>query len=564
MEVQETFAHVLPNTTPLQLDAWHIDDVHAQITLLISSTQAEARCPGCDVPARHVHSHYTRMLADLPWSGYRVTWQLRVRKLFCPNRQCPRRIFTERLPGLVVPWARRTLRLTARLLAIGLALGGAAGVRLSQSLGLLVSRNTLLRVIRRAPCPAMAPPRVLSVDEFALRRRHIYGTLLVDLERRRPLALLPDREATTVAQWLEAHPGVEVLVRDRAEAYAEAARRGAPAACQVADRFHLLQNLADVLTDVFRSHTPQLALINAQHAHAPTPVHDPTCPAAAPEPSSVPLAPPQSSTAAARLARQRRTRRWAHYHQVWTYHQQGWTLDAIAQQVGISRRTVQRYLQSPTFPERQPRHSRDHSILDPYKAALLAGWNRGCRNGSHLFRTIRSQGFRGQYGIVALYVRRMRQAQGLAPRQRRSAQPLPVVTEAPRRRLTPRQATWLVLRPSERSTDQDHHQLAQLTTQAPELAEAIALAQDFAALVRQRQPTQLDSWLARAATSALAPFRRFAKGLREDYAAVQAGVTLPWSQGPIEGHINRLKMLKRQMFGRAKLDLLARRFLLAA
>jgi transposase len=164
--------------------------------------------------------------------------------------------------------------------------------------------------------------------------------------------------------------------------------------------------------------------------------------------------------------------------------------------VGLSRRTVQRYLQSPTFPERQPRHGCDRSRLDPYKATLLAGWNRGCRNGSHLFRMIRSQGFRGQYGIVALYVRRMRQAQGRAPRQHRSDQPLPVVTEAPRRLLTPRRATWLVLRPAERSTEQDHHQLAQLTTQAPELAEAVALAQDFASLVRQHQPTQLDPWLA--------------------------------------------------------------------
>jgi transposase len=564
MEVGVTFAHALPDTTSLHLDAWYLDEAHAQITLLISSTQAEPRCPGCHVPARYVHSHYTRTLADLPWSGYAITWRLRVRKLFCHNRKCSRRIFTERLAGLVAPWARRTLRLAGRLLAMGLALGGAAGVRLSRHFGLTVSRNTLLRMIRRTPCPEISSPQVLSVDDFALRKRHTYGTLLVDLERRWPLALLPDREAETVAQWLQAHPGVEVLVRDRAEAYAEAARLGAPTACQVADRFHLLQNLADVLTDVFRSHTPRLALINTQHSPAPTPVHDPTCPAAAPESSSVPLAPPQSSTAAARLARQRRTRRWAHYQQVWTYHQQGWTLDAIAQQVGISRRTVQRYLQSPTFPERQPRHSRDRSILDPYKAALLAGWNRGCRNGSHRFRTIRSQGLRGQYGIVALYVRRMRQAQGLAPRQRRSDQPLPAVTEAPRRLLTPRQATWLVLRPSERSTDQDHHQLAQLTPQSPELAEAVALAQDFAFLVRQRQPTQLDPWLARAATSALAPFRRFAKGLREDYAAVKAGVTLPWSQGPVEGHLNRLKRLQRQMCGRARLDLLAQRFLLAA
>jgi transposase len=402
------------------------------------------------------------------------------------------------------------------------------------------------------------------VDDFALRKRHTYGTLLLDLERRRPLALLPDREAATVARWLQAHPGVEVVVRDRAEAYAEAARLGAPAACQVADRFHLLHNLADVLTDVFRAHASQLARINGQGIAAPTPLHDPAAPATGSSPSSVPLAPAQSSTAAARLARQRRTQRWAHYHQVWTYHEQGWTLDAIAHQVGLSRRTVQRYLQSPTFPERQPRHSRGRSILDPYKATLLAGWNNGCRNGWHLFRTIRSQGFQGQYGIVALYVRRMRQAQGLAPGQRRSTRPLPTVMAVSQRPLTPRRATWLVLRPSERATEQGCHQLAQLTRQSPALAEAVALAQDFAALVRQRQPARLEPWLTRAATSILPPFRRFARGLRADDAAVQAAVTLPWSQGPIEGHINRLKMLKRQMFGRARLDLLARRFLLVA
>jgi transposase len=531
---------------------------------MVSSTQAEVRCPACDVPARHIHSHYTRTQANLPWSGYRVAWRLRVRKLFRRNAICPQRIFTERLPGLAAPWARRTLQLTAHLLAIGLALGGAAGVRLSQQLGLAGSRNTLLRVIRRTPCPAIVPPQVLSVDDVALRRRHTYGTLLLDLARRRPLALFPDREATTVAQWLQAHPGVEVLVRDRAEAYVEAARLGAPTACQVADRFHLLQNLAAVLTQVFTAHASQLALINAQHTHAPAPAHDPANPSTVRRMSTVPLAPQPPSTRAVVLAAARRAQRVACYQQVWMYHRQDWTLDTIADQVGLSRRTVQRYLQSPTFPKRQPRHGRDRSLLDPYKAVLLAGWNSDCRNGSHLFRTIRRQGFRGQYGIVALYVRRMRQVQGLAPGQRRSPQPLPAVTEMPRRLLTPRWATWLVLRPSERSTKQDHHQLAQLTTQAPELAEAVALAQDFAGLIRRRQPAQLEPWLRRAATSALPPFRRFAKGLRADMVAVQAAVTLPWSQGPIEGHINRLKMLKRQMFGRAHLDLLARRLLLAA
>jgi transposase len=359
-------------------------------------------------------------------------------------------------------------------------------------------------------------------------------------------------------------PGSRSSYGDRAEAYAEAARLGAPAACQVADRFHLLQNLADLLTDVFRAHAPQLARVNTQHITAPTPVHDSACPASTSSSPTVLLAPQQPSTRAVARATARRAQRIACYQQVWTYHRQGWTLDAIAAQVGLSRRTVQRYLQSPTFPERQPRHGRDRSLLDPYKATLLAGWNSGCRNGAHLFRTIRSQGFRGQYGIVALYVRRMRQAQRLAPGQRRSAQPLPAVTGVTRRRITPRRATWLVLRPAERATAQDHHQLAQLTQQSPELEEAVALAQDFASLVRRRQPASLDPWLARAAASGLQPFRRFARGLRGDYAAVQAAVTLPWSQGPIEGHITRLKMLKRHIYGRARLDLLARRFLLAA
>jgi hypothetical protein len=283
--VRDKFAHALPDTTSLQLDTWHLDDAHAQITLLISSIQAAPRCPGCHAPARHVHSCYTRTLADLPWSGYAITWQLRVRKLFCSNTKCPRRIFTKRLPGLVAPWARRTLRLTARLLAIGLALGEVAGARLSRSFGLTVSRNTLLRVIRRTPCPAITSPQVLSVDDFAPRKHHTYGTLLLDLEQRRPLALLPDREAATVAHWLQAHPGVKVFVRDRAEAYAEAARLGAPTACQVANRFHLLQNLADTLTQVFTAHASQLARVTPPRA-APTPVHDPTDPAAAPGPAS--------------------------------------------------------------------------------------------------------------------------------------------------------------------------------------------------------------------------------------------------------------------------------------
>jgi hypothetical protein len=314
LEVRAARARRLPHTIALHLEACHLDDAPAQITLRISSIPAAPHGPGRHAPARHVHRRDTRARADLPGSGEAIPWPLGVRQLCCATTPCPRRLCTERLPGLVAPWARRTRRLAAHRLALGLAPGGAAGARLSPSFGRPGSRNPLLRVIRRAPGPAMPSPQGLSVDEFALRPRHPDGTLRLDLARRRPLARLPDREVATVARWRQAHPGGEVVGRGRAEASAEAARLGAPAACQVAARGHLLPPPADTRAQVFTTQAAQLARGKPPRA-ALAPGPDPIDPAAAPEPSAVPLAPPQPPTAAARLARRRRTRRWAHDHQ---------------------------------------------------------------------------------------------------------------------------------------------------------------------------------------------------------------------------------------------------------
>jgi transposase len=243
-------------------------------------------------------------------------------------------------------------------------------------------------------------------------------------------------------------------------------------------------------------------------------------------------------------------------------HHQGWTAPAIAQHVGLSLRTVQRDLRSATFAGRKRRSDAGDSLLNPYKPYLLERWNAGCYTAMRLLREIRQRGYGGSYGVVAAYARRLREAQGLAPGQRRPRQGLPRVAAPVCQPLTPRRTTWLVLRREAKRTQAEVQQLAQLRAQAADVAEAIDLGQDFATLVRQRQPTQLDLWLTRATTSTIAHLRRFATGLYEDYEAVKAGVTLPWSTSPVEGHINRLKMLKRQMFGRAHLDLLSCRFLL--
>jgi transposase len=546
---------LLPDATALRLEACDVDDTTAQITLRVQSTQTNAPCPLCATPARRIHSDYGRTLADLPWAQYRVCLQLRVRKWFCRNRACQRRIFTERLPTIATPWARRTLRLAQRLVALGMALGGKAGMRLGQQWDLAVSRNTLLRGLRRQPAPSFPTPRVLGVDDFALRKRHTYGTILVDLERRQPVALLPERTAEPVAQWLREHPGVEVIARDRSSAYADGARQGAPSATQVADRFHLLQNLREALDQVFSTHSQALDAVNVLVHQQPVPLPDGAM--------AVPVPPHDISLPAQQRAVQRQGRRQALHTQVWALHRQGWTAPAIAQHIGMSLRTVQRDLQSATFTGRKRRSDHGESVLNPYKPYLLERWNAGCYTAMRLFRDLRQRGYAGGYGVVAAYARRLRQAQGLPPGHRRPRQALPAVAEPPCQPLTPRRAAWLVLRRETKRTDAETQQLTALRAQQAEVAEAMDLAQDFATLVRQRQPTQLDPWLTRATTSAVEAVRRFATGLAEDYAAVKAGVTLPWSTSPVEGHINRLKMLKRQMFGRAHLDLLSRRFVRA-
>ncbi|MBA3947829.1 MAG: ISL3 family transposase [Herpetosiphonaceae bacterium] len=556
---------VVPAAAKLRVDALEFDPFAPAIMLTVTSTQLQAACSACHQLATRVHSRYCRSIADLPWADIPVRFQLHVRKFFCANTACSQRIFTERLPTLVAPSARRTVRLLERQRHVALALGGTAGAALSRHLASPASRNTFLQLARTTPRPPQPVPHVLGVDDWSQRKGQSYRTILVDIERHRPIALLPDREAATLATWLAAHPGVEIICRDRAGAYAEGARTGAPTAIQVADRFHLLHNLYDVLRRVLEEHTPVLASLNDDQASERVNLETPPVMAASSALSGEPLLsipPAVPSPRAQEQAQQVRAQRLARYEQVCHLHRQGWTITAIAQKVGLERNTVHRFVMAPAFPERQRRPPRG-SVLDPFKPYIVQRWNGGCHTGMTIWRELEQQGFPGKRATVFRYVSQLRAAHGLPPKKRRLMTTGQLVERRPPS-TTPRSLAWLVLRRREQLDAGEQQRISQLRHLHPQIDEAVGLTEKFAGLVRERQGGELDDWLERAARSSLAPFRGFARSLRQDHAAVTAGLSLAWSSGPVEGQINRLKVIKRAMFGRAKLDLLEQRVLYAA
>jgi transposase len=558
--------HLLPNQTGLNLQSWSLDSVEQQITLNLSSTQAVAHCPLCHSPTCRVHSRYERTLKDLPVAQFRLKIILSVCKFFCLNDTCPRQIFTERLAAVVAPWARRTVRFTEHLKEIGLALGGAAAARLSLQMGYGYSRNSILRLITSLSLPVLNTPKILGVDDFALRKGQNYGTILVDLEQNQPIALLPDRTAETLEAWLKEHPGVEILSRDRSKTYRSGMDRGAPDAIQVADRFHLLKNLEETLENFFKGQTQTLQKVEREQLQAALTSVSPPLEL----PSELPLD-PQSPKAL------NRTRRLEKYEQTHALRQQGYRIHDIAHHLGIGVRTVYTYLAAPTFPERQPPLRNRSSGLEAYKPYLQQQWRLGRQQTKELFHEIQQQGYEGSYPTVARFTQQLRQLEPSKPNPG-SLNDLPdvpgrgpapelhsgmTVQKAFEKPLSARRAAWLVLQHPETLTKDEKELLQQLSEQS-ELATAIALTQEFIGLVRQRLSEQLDSWLERSKDSAIKAFQSFAKGLKEDYDAVKNGLTLEVSNGPVEGQNNRLKMLKRQMFGRAGLDLLAKRLILTS
>jgi transposase len=512
-------AHLLPPAAHVQFKTLIIDE--PRLILVAAMMAPKAPCPDCHHLASRVHSGYQRTLTDLPWTTAPMQLRLHIRRFLCTTCTCSRQTFSERLPTIAPLYARTTTRLAGRQAATGLSLGGAAGARYLARHGARVSRRTLLRRVRRLAAPEGPAPQVVGIDDWAWRKGHRYGTLVVDLERGCPIDVLEDRLAETVAAWLKAHPDVKIVARDRADAYAAGIRQGAPAAMQVADRFHLVQNLAAALEQVFSAHHQDLEALHEAQSHELVTREDGSV--------AVPVPAPPRPLSVQEKAAQRRARRLARYEQVWALHRQGWSAEAITRQVGVSPGTVYHYLRTTTFPEYKKSSRRSRSVLSPYIAYLVQRWNGGCRDTRRLFEEIHQQGYPGSYATVARYTQRLGLAQGLPPRQRSAPRqgrphgPLPAVAEPKTKPLTARGAVWLVLRREGKRDEDDTEQLAQLQQQHEEMAAAIELTQAFTQLVRQRQGEGLESWLERAAQSGLRAFQGFARSVREDAEAVKAG-----------------------------------------
>ena len=502
-------------------------------------------CPACHQPSARIHGHYQRTVADLPCAGRNVILALTLRKFVCSTPSCPHKIFTERLPGLVESYGRMTGRLIALVQAFGVAAGGQKGTRQADRTGIATTPSTLLRHLMQLPAPVIRVVRVIGVDDFAWKKRFTYGTILVDLERRKIVDVLADRDSATVETWLKAHPEVEFVSRDRGKEFAKAATLGAPQAQQVVDRFHLVRNLAEVLQKILAHCRAEIRQEDA----------DQLLPHEAgeglPHPLPTPATWQQRTPPHIEVAHQaRQASRDDRFRQMEALRAQGLTQAAIAKRMGMSEKAVRTWLKRGRAPTWK-RRSRRRSVFDPYAAYVLKRWQEGVHEAKQLYEEIRAQGFPGKLRIVQRFVQALRDD----PEQ---------ITLAPAtaaERFSSNTATWLFIRDPKQLTAEKQAELELICQRSETARQTYALTQQFMTMLRLRRGQEFEAWLSAVEASHIAELRRFAHSLCTDKEAVMAGLTLSYSNGPVEAQVHKLKLVKRSMFGRAKLPLLRQRLL---
>lgn len=525
---------LLPDPQLIECLHFDLSDNQSLITLHLASKVKLAHCPRCHEPTDRVHSQYQRKFADLPLSDKALQCTLRVQKYFCDNPACEQKIFCERLPSFIRAWGRRTERLRVVQQQVGLAVGGAPGKRLSEHLCMPGGVDLFLTLARQIDLTINRHLRCVGVDDWAQRKGSRYGTIVIDHETSDIVDILPDRTVETLKAWLESYPSIEVVSRDRAASYAQAIKESLPKAKQVADRWHLLKNLTDVIYKITQRHHGLIQssfkeITGENQLLAECLLED-------------------SPTPADTLRRQR----MATAQELFT---QGLTHKEIARRLGCHPKTISRDLAGQTS-HSATRRTRT-SILDPYKPYLRQRVQAGCCNAAILFEEIKQQGYPGQITIVRTFLKPRALKRWVASEDGSEKGNLIMKQRSP----SAKAVAFLISKQAKELTDTQSSLLDALAEKHNHLAMIIEMGREFAKMVRQRSPEKLNPWLLKAKRSPLKQLRNFAVGICRDYAAVRAALELDYSNGPTEGHINRLKCVKRQMYGRANFDLLRARLL---
>jgi transposase len=491
------------------------DDDRAVVT--IHATGASSACPSCGAISDRVHSRYHRRLADLPMAGRRIVLMLEARRFRCAAVRCARRIFTERFDETILkPWARRTARLDQIVYGLALALGGRPAASFARRLSMPISNDTLLRALRRRGSPNFPPPSVIGIDDWAWRRNQRYGTLICDLERRKTIALLPDREPATAQAWLAAQPQIGIVARDRGGGYALAAHKSLPNAVQVADRWHLMENASQAFLDAVRKSMRDIrAAVGAATIN------------------------PELLTSAEKLQYEGFQRREETNAAILAMNKGGATIKQIVRRAGYSRGLVRKVLRG----QRSDIFRVRSSSLDAYLPWLDEQWAAGRRNGSQLWRALKSRGFRGCLRVVSEWSGRRRRSERMD-------------ASASERAPSARTVARLMTVGRDQLSKAETITVAAIESGVESLVQAREAVAAFQTMIRRRALAELAPWIERARTTLVASF---ANGVTKDIDAVSAAITSGRSNGQTEGQICKLKLVKRQMYGRGKLDLLQAR-----
>lgn len=510
----------------------HAEKREDRVNLEIHSRQKKSNCPLCHSCSRSIHSIYQREIKDLPAFGNKIFIALIVRKFYCRNPACPRKVFTERFPDHFAPYLRRTIRLEEKLVKISLLMGGNPGERLCRNLSIQISSSTLIRLIHRQNPPVANPVTVLGIDDWANKKRHTYGTALVDLKKHKIVELLKDREPMSVECWLKSHPEIRVVTRDRYMAYAKGIRAGAPQATQVVDRWHLLKNLGDALQRVLERKQQEL-----KHARTD-------------EISRLKekwLASQEVNVSIYENKKQGRLQQA--FLKVKELAEKGYSIKATAKEAHVSRITVKKYRMLHELPKKRPPKRSSLALFNDYIIGRIN--EQPDVQKMILYKELKAKGYKGCRSVAFEYLNRYMKSE-----------PKFHLPKLPDIFYMPSKLRLLLFKDEKDLTKEERRLIGHLCSLSNELKTARTLSQSFYRMMQQKNSSDLKPWIDKVVATSIYEIKSFAQGLMHDFEAIKNAIRLKWSNGQVEGQINKLKTVKRQMYGRASFELLRKRLLL--